>query len=323
MENQNIQYYVNEDLSLAWHNCLKSLEELQSFLDPKDYAFLDKAFFHIGNAKELTEAQIGQLTGFSKLKEFLVSSVKNYVTEGLIQNSRANHIELVHGFGSAGLEIWNKLFEILPIISSFVREIPFGEWMRFSQYDKAIYIAGDLDPELDLSECRQKIYKFTRELLQMRVLATFQFDEKENTLVLKFDFSHDEGFFYAVDVTAKSNMYIGFSSTFPNYEVDFKILNSLGPHLIFEITEDLDVLKWSKLPDHMMNQIRDRKVVHFDFLFRPISIIIPNRGHLVGAHDLQKCIEARKKIDLELKQDVYRYNNYPFTHVDFFKLIAD
>lgn len=82
----------------------------------------------------------------------------------------------------------------------------------------------------------------------------------------------------------------------------------LDSHNVVEINNDLSIKHYVGLPDLTRIESANKEILHFPFIFRPLSIILPMKGNLVTEAFSRSLDDENKR-----KQDVSKF----FRTIDF------
>jgi hypothetical protein len=151
------------------------------------------------------------------------------------------------------------------------------------------------------------------------MLLTFKGEKTVRTglykLTLNIDISHDEHLVYRLPFkpNSKRNYLVGFSNVLANYRVQFDEISKIGEHQIIDVGNDLTVKTYIGIPNLSRIESTNKEILHFSFLFRPISIILPMRGTL-SIDNLFR--ETSTNEEEESKHDV----SISYRTIDFFSL---
>jgi hypothetical protein len=104
---------------------------------------------------------------------------------------------------------------------------------------------------------------------------------------------------------------VGFSNIFSRYNCEIEDLKTIGSHNIIEIGNDLSVKHSVGLLELDDTLMATKDILHFPFIFRPLSIILPVKGSVVTTNFLNSQEDEDKR-----KHDVSKY----FRTIDFFSL---
>ena len=168
---------------------------------------------------------------------------------------------------------------------------------------------------------RKFIYVVTRKLLRQKVLLTFGLEKTAKPglfkLDLKVDISHDDSLVYKVNfkVGSKENYFVGFSNIFCHYRSLLENVKAVGEHNVIEIGSDLSVKNFFGIPDLSRLESANKEILHFPFLFRPVSIILPMKGHL-ATEAYSRSLASSQDSEQMREQDVSTY----YRTIDFFSL---
>jgi hypothetical protein len=145
-----------------------------------------------------------------------------------------------------------------------------------------LLFTGEISKGLERAQSnRPQIYALYRRLFSKEILLTYELVETNSdsfNLTLHLDFSHDAAKSYFVEVSDENDMLIAFSNVFSNYGLSSDEVKEVGRHLVIEINSDLSVEKTYRLKDKYQTNLSGKEILHFPFLFRPVSLIIPKKG---------------------------------------------
>ena len=88
-------------------------------------------------------------------------------------------------------------------------------------------------------------------------------------------------------------------------------VRQVGEHTIIEINSDLSMKHYMGIPELTRIESANKEILHFPFLFRPVSIILPVKGNLVTQAFSHSLDDEKTR-----KQDVSKH----FRTIDFFSL---
>ena len=99
-------------------------------------------------------------------------------------------------------------------------------------------------------------------------------------------------------------------------------------HVCLEITPELELRRYSRIPDQLKRELNSNKsqvpqIVHFPFLFRPVSIIIPDKGKLRLLYEISISGDTGSGTSLVQKQEVASKSIPKFKYIDIFSLMAN
>lgn len=266
----------------SYQNGLNSLEELGYLSDPSIAPMLQQIQGHFANAKN--SVSMGHLTN---LRSLVKSSMKHIFSQYFIENELAKHFHFTVYENGPTLEKWNELFDYLPQIIKVLKVIKLKESIFINLNNNGMTIEGSisLNSSLDggLEDVRKEVYAVTRELFKSKVLMTYSLNDskqaKFSNLKLEIDYSHSEREMFTFPLIEYQ---LGFSNTLQNYIVKESEVSSLENHKCIEILPNGKTKEHEKFPTNYIKKHYNRlTLVHFSFLFRPLSLIIPYKGQLL------------------------------------------
>ena len=219
------------------------------------------------------------------------------------------------------LKKWNLIFETIPEILSVVSLFNYHGPIETNLNEGRLLISGLIRDDGCFDINRKFIYVVTRKLLRQKVLLTFNLEKSARTgllkLDLKIDISHDESLVYKVNfkVNSYENYLIGFSNVFCHYRTLIENVKSIGEHHVIEVGSDLNIKHFFGVPDLSRLESANKEILHFSFLFRPISIILPMKGNLSTDY-FSRSLSSNHDDEQKREQNVSTY----YRTIDFFSL---
>jgi hypothetical protein len=311
-----------KDLHQDFVSGMQALEDIQTLGDNHLNPLVDQAAFHIGEIHRKAELSFENLNQFSEVKNFLEKTIDQLLTNYTLKDLGAHQVLFQKKYESMSLENWNKLLTVLPTSLHIVSVFKFVGTQNIQLSDKGISFRGLIKTDQNITKFRELVYKASRKLLKEKAILTYKIenldDERMCWLELKVDTSHDENLSFCVDLTENLNLWLGFSNIFDKYKISGEQASMLPRHLVIEISEDLDIQKHYRVPDRFTGTIKDKEMLHFSFLFRPVSIIIPKKGRVMNKSTLLKNKDTGSGLE---QQEVENRSNNSFRYIDFFSLI--
>jgi len=208
-------------------------------------------------------------------------------------------------------------------VQEFFQVAHYFEWIKDVDIQLTagkLTFRGQISKGLEaLQSNRPQIYALYRKLFKKKSILVYDLNLNEKNdlyLTLCLDFSHSDEKIYQVNFGSEKELLVGFSHIFPHYSMEGEQLRSLERHLVVEISRELKIDKTYRIKEKYFTSLEGKEILHFPFLFRPVSLIIPERGKVIPVN-LDKFTgsgEAASK--LLLGQDDVRY-------IDFFSLMSD
>ena len=301
---------------------METLEDIQALGENHLNPLIDRAAFHISEINRKAEFSFKNLNQFSEVKSFLEKTIDQLLTNYTLKDLGAHQVLFQKKYESMSLESWNKLLSVLPTSLHIVSVFNFVGTQNIQLSEKGISFRGLIKTDQNITKFRELVYKASRKLLKEKAILTYTIEDLEDErmcwLELKVDTSHDENLSFCVDLTDNLNLWLGFSNIFDAYKITGEQASTLPRHLVIEINENLDIQKHYRVPDRFTGTIKDKEMLHFSFLFRPVSIIIPKKGRVINKSALQKNKDTGSGLE---QQEVENRSNNSFRYIDFFSLI--
>ena len=309
---------AKKDYQADFENGLNTLEDIQMLSEFTVSPLVSNAYFYLSEMKRKADAiSIGQVSDYDHVKKVLDNKISSIIEDFFGNKVKFKDFVFCKSTQDIDLEKWNLILGTIPEILSLVTLFNYHGTVDVKFDQDRLLISGIILEDGNLEHSRKLIYVITRKLLRSKVLLTFNLVKTERTglfkLDLNADLSHDESLVYRVNFKINDNeqYLVSFSNIFNQYRIKHDDVAALGEHNIVEITNDLEVLHHIGLPDLTCVESSDKEILHFSFLFRPLSIILPMKGNLITISFLHSQDDENKR-----KQDVSKY----FRTIDFFSL---
>ena len=297
---------------------LEALEDIQLLSEFSVSPIVSHAYFHLSEMKRKADAiSSGQVSHYDMVGKVLDEKISMIIDDFFGNKSRFKGYEFYKNTKKIDLKKWNLVLETIPEILSLVTLFNYHGSVDVRFDDSRLMISGLILEDGNLERSRKLIYVITRKLLRAKVLLTFNLEKTARAglfkLVLKADLSHDENLVYRVHfkVNKHEQYMVGFSNVFCQYRSNLQDVNLVGEHNVVEIGHDLSVKHYIGLPELTRLESANKEILHFPFLFRPLSIILPVKGNL-GTTAFSRSLDDENK----RKQDVSKY----YRTIDFFSL---
>ncbi|WP_127718029.1 hypothetical protein [Halobacteriovorax sp. HLS] len=303
-------------------NGMKTLEDIQALGENHLNPLIDRAAFHIGEIHRKAEYSFENLNEFSEIKNFLEKTVDQLLTNYTLNTHGAHQVLFQKKYESMSLEKWNKLLSVLPISLHIVKIFKFIGTQNILLSDKGITFRGLIKTDQNITKFRELVYVASRKLLKEESILTYKIenldDERMCWLELNIDMQHDKNLSFCVDFREEFGVWLGFSNIFKGYRITPEQAKELPRHLVIEIDEKLNINKHYRVPDRYTGTIKDQEMLHFSFLFRPVSIIIPKKGRVYSKSTLDNIRDTGSGFG---QQEVENRIKSSFRYIDFFSLI--
>jgi hypothetical protein len=314
-----------------YESSLKTLEDIQYLSEFSISPLIGRAYFHLSEMKRKADAlRLGQVAEFDSVSKVLDQKLEEIFSVFFSNKNKFKEFEYRKDTTKIDLQKWNLILEIVPEVLSIVSLFSYHGKIETNLNENRIHISGHIRQDSSLELNRKFIYVVTRKLLRKQVLLTFNLEESGRTglfrLDLKVDISHDDSLVYRV--LFKPNAYqqylIGFSNIFCHYRTLVDDVKMIGEHNVVEVCNDLSVRHSISIPDLSRIESANKEILHFPFLFRPVSIILPVKGNLstdsfsrsLDSSSMNGSTREQKNDEQKRKQDV----SISYHTIDFFSL---
>ena len=255
-----------DDLQVLEPNLFSQVGQIQSYvLDIKD------------TVGEINREKQPESTALEIIKKSVEATFFNELSNVNIQNLNINFI------GNSNIEFLckfkNQVSSLVNVLNIFTISGPVD--ITFSEnHVYTSFFVNDVKADLNSKSKLKDItnYFFTQELLL--TFETVSVPKKGQLMVLDLDFCYDGEQFCIHRLNDKVKLTL--PRFIESYEVKVKEDLPESKHLVIELTKDITLKLASRLPDYLDDSLTDVNhktkycLYHFPFLFRPISIIIPN-----------------------------------------------
>ena len=315
-------------------NCLEAFEDIYSSGSSEVLPFVDRLYYHYDFLKK--QKDVLQDSHYPKVSSLLDLMFNKIIEKYVTGNKNIHQFSIDRQFENFGMEEWNRLMSILTPMIRILNLLPLEEYMSMAIDKNEIIIKSFLKFDQEKIEgLRLDIYKQMRLIFANQSILTYELSplksELYHQITLKIDLSHNVDQFFCLNIGEENDILLGFSSIFFKYKSSIEHLDKIGAHHCIEIDKNLNIEKFS-YGDEEKKRFVNKEIIHFDFLFRPISIIIPNVGQRLSFQELmnQKVNIVPLNMDQTGSEGVsdsiqkqFKFNkNKTFCYVDFFKIIS-
>jgi len=219
---------------------------------------------------------------------------------------------------------WNKIFETLPDLLKVISFFQLENELELVLEKNGIRVITCLVENQNIKSFRSKCYETLRGLIKKKTLLTYKITQGDQIkLDLFLNISHCEDTIYECPINQHKNFKLGFSNIFEQYQISEYEAASLPRHLCLEITKDLQLKKHQGIPKQFTQVLGEFQIIHFSFLFRLVSIIIPFRGRLIKTTSHQRLGDTGRGNTLGLGRDAGVVGMHMCRYIDLFKIISD
>lgn len=312
---------------------LESLDDIQSLGQREILPLIQQAQFHFAGLKSSLDEQASSMQGLSSINRLLGHYFEMSITKYFHRTVGAKQLNSFIDNDKMDLVRWNRVVESLPLMVALADIFDFKELISITLDDGFLKIGGRVF-ELDgvLKE-RAKVYSLFRALCNKKVLTTYSVEDSKGGALIEliFDLRENPQLVYAFHWRELS--FFGLSHIFSHYKVsegEVKSFLCSGENqaaLFYHISDRFTLERVdnpSKLQEHAKESF---EILHFPFLFRSLSLIIPRKGEVYPIESFDKTysdsvVSTGCGIQHSGKQEVSP-SHRKLHFIDFFKLVTD
>ena len=322
MENKNTQKSNESSYQDDFDKGLSTLEDIQLLSEFSLSPLIGRAYYYLSEIKrKADEERFGVAPSYHAVSRALDEKCESIFIDFFSDRNKYKKFEYSKSTDKMDLKKWNLVLETIPEILSIVSLFNYHGSVEANLDESRLLISGLILEDRRLELNRKFIYVVTRKLLRQKIILTFNLEKTARTglfkLDLKVDISHDDNLVYKVNfkVNPKQNYFVGFSNIFCQYRSKLEDVKKVGEHNVVEIENDLSLKHFFGIPDLTCLDSANKELLHFSFLFRPVSIILPMKGKLSTDVYLQS-LASSQNFNYDGEQDVSTY----YRTIDFFSL---
>lgn len=315
---------MNCDLEKNYRHSLQIISELYQSSSEQHRSQLEQLQFQLGVFREDAEKSLDKIEKLHNVKSLIQDqleySLKLFIRRNKMGTVNTHWDDLNH-FSFAKLD---KIIEVMPFSYYALKFIGIKRKVSYSISKSMIIASGEIDDLVDLKSIRAQAYALTRSMFSRHVLLTFEIieDKKKGKALLRlvFDMSKNDNYIYGVKLDSNSQSYLGLPVNFKSYKISRDNFLIKDKHHIVTIGNDLKVHKNIEYPAKLNTNLESAEILHFPFLFRPLSLIIPREGEVYfSPHKADKnntgCMNAYEH-DVPINSE----SSSNFVYFDFFSL---
>lgn len=299
---------------------MEALEDLQKIGGTSFSPLIQQAVHHISEIKREAKSSVNDISSFKKISNFLKDRVDDVLKNYLAKNPTCNQINYSPLREEIELEAWDKILDFLPVFLEFHSQFEFAGAMDVEVNRTRLKTRVLLDKSQDFLALRPRVYSFTKYFLKRNALLSFNMEsESDEYIVLSFqlDFETSDDWAFGFNI---GDYVVGMTSLLSRFEITKERAQSLTKHVCLEIKENSEVKKLDAIPEEILSENSDKTILHFPFLFRPLSLIIPSRGELIPSDNFMA--EDTGSESQSTNQDDGNANQKTFKFLDFFSIVC-
>jgi hypothetical protein len=313
---------MERDYLYEFEQGVGALEDLGRLTGHDFSPVIIRAYHHFSEMKRKAREKIEFFPPESSIRLFLEKSVQQLWQEFKVHEKKIAQLDLVMNAAELTLIQWNRLLDCISIFMNIVRALPFCDNCSVTLDQDGISFKGNLlkDSAGEMQNKRVEIYALLRQTLRKEAPVTFELNS-DGAMELFLDLRHRDDRIYLVELPKPINLKIAFSSILEGHRVSSSKLDQLGRHFCLEINSQGVLRKYDQIPEHFEEELVNKEIIHFHFLFRPISLIIPGRGEILSTNDPRLAGDTGSD---HLVPTTLSLSSRPVYHyVDLFSLLAN
>jgi hypothetical protein len=237
-----------------------------------------------------------------------------------LKNFHINYI------GNPGLEFLCRVEQVLSECLMTLEVFSIENSLHITIEENHFYLSFPVKDVKNHSESRKYLRSITKKFLSKNIILTYEHvcsPHRGQIIILDFDFEYAEESKKIHQVSEK--ILLAMPKVVENYEIRFAEDFPTLPHLVLSIGQDLNLSVKRTLPKQLAEQFSlvssDREIsfYHFPFLFRPVSIIIPNVVNNFCENSDSFSDGNKSSTGSVMTKDYGKTDNYVIGHIDFFK----
>ena len=275
-----------QKIEKSFQKGLKSLEQI-NILGGQDISpLVGAANHHFSELRRKALEGIDKNKDFEKLNGFLANHLEAVFQNYIKESKSISQAQIHFNDYSWGNREWNYVINIIPEMLKVLDLLNVSTNIQLAQEKEAFVLRSWISHDYSVENSRAEIYSIFRTLLKNKILMTYSLKpnvrKDESIIELRFDLSHNDDQVYCIESSKNSSL--EFSNVFSNYELLKTEEYPHYKHNILEIDKNFNLKKnetnISELIDLENDEDNKKQVIHFSFLFQPLTLILPQKGKL-------------------------------------------
>lgn len=271
---------MNEALEGKYNQTLTALNELFEMVELKDLTKVSEVYSRVNSLKAEVEKSF-KLDQHPAVKSLLERELDGHILAFAEKNNSLNSVT-VQVDRNQDIEAWNRnltwAVKLLDLVTLFKPEGDFDCQMTGQRLSLRFERLGEFDVEM----VRPRSYFLTRELLDNKGMLTFNVEE--NSIEFNLSWEDHQNYLWVFQ-DQETGMHFALPQIIANYEIDSENLAKKGKHLTYTFDRNFSLRETENL--EFSEQKEAETILHFSFLFRPVSFIIPYEGQILPAMRIQ------------------------------------
>lgn len=254
----------------------------------------------------------------SKTLEGVFRKEMSGIFKGLLLST--NEISQIDFLISENLNLsnWENVFSITPKLIRLIRLLGISEDLILTIEDGRLHTRGKVTHSLKSRSLRLSCYQLTRELFNIETLLTYKLEEENDQVYISLDFNFEKSddLYYGLTLNQNKEVLL-LNHFFKKFVTSVEKLSNISSHRVVEIHDDGNITYNDRLFYKSTEQMNGREIIHFPFLFRPFSIIIPRGGKIISPLSSEILITGCDGVE---RKDEQSKSNRNIQAIDFYSL---
>ncbi len=299
---------------------IECIEDLYVLGDSSLYPLFDRLFFQVDELSRLSESKQDAICPkYNSIQNLFQKHIERLILVYFGSQSQSCQVAFCSDLDTASIDRIDFICELLPQVFNCGSTFNFEKKLAIKINENIITFKGKVNLPQNLEKLRLDCYRLTRTFLNYKVLFTFKSLEadKENLYDIEFRFTIPDELDNVFGIKLSPSKWISFPSFVADFQLSLDALMTMGNHTIYKVDENYQ-LKTSSMHEIENFSQKDKAVVlHFPFLFRPISLIIPGEGIVVDKSTLSR--QSSTGCDEDLEND----KGPSWQHIDLLELMRN
>lgn len=293
---------------------IHAIEDASLIADISLSPVLNRSLFHLKKARETIHND--KEIVLPVVNKYLERNFNDYI-EQIVKKYNFSQTLFVNNLKNKDVYSWESILFCLPFLSELVSVLKLENELIIKLENSKIIFESYISNEQEVLSSRKTVYAITRKLLSLNIILTYEtlITDGKCRLLLTFDCSFDKESFFVVDFSKRFNFLLGTQSNLVNYLCDHTYFLDMEKSFCLEITDEMKLINYGVSDHKKFKQKTNCSFLHIAFLFRPLSIIIPNKGSLMNLSQIYTYTGSDQSVDIN------KTNKILFKTIDIFEFL--
>jgi hypothetical protein len=313
---------LRHEARMHFQRALGYLEDIQRLSEQNVSPLIRQAIYNFQQSDGLCHKSLALLGEYPQMLYFWKSFLEN-LKQRLMDRRELENVHFSFSDADLNLAEVEALSSVLPSFVDVLCNLTFQNDVHMDFSGSELCARGKIKLSSDLENRRTDLYRLTRWFLKKEMILTFSLDKIEDDcaeIQLRLKFADQNNQIMLLDSPLKKTPLVGLSASLVDYKVSHNFASRLGRHLCIEITDDFGVEKHYRMPKRICSEKSQAEIMHFAFLFRPVSFIIPRAGRLIAVDDLMMLGGTGR--DIYTAQQEVEESNRSYFFIDILSLMS-